>query len=76
MSTSEQVVTSSICRDPTLQINRVAVRAVDHVMPIPSDFRKSRGVASLEKRLAVVLDQDELALKQKDELILVRVPRP
>ena len=43
-------------------------------MPIPSAFRKSRGVASLEKRLAVILDQHELALEQKDELILVRVP--
>jgi len=46
-----------------LEINGVPVRLVDEMMTDPADRLKTRGVTRLERRLAVILDQNDFAFQ-------------
>ena len=57
-----------------LEIDGVAVGAVDEMVAVGDAGLEAGGVARPEDRLAVVLDQRQLAFEHVDELVLVLVP--
>ena len=59
---------------PDLEIGRRPVGAVDQVMAVAPAGRKARDHAGPHRLLAGVCQQDELAVDDEDELVLVAVP--
>src|SRR6266545_8268403 len=59
-----------------LQIDRVAVGAVDQAMGDAAAGLEAGGIPGPQHGLAVILLQDELAVEHVDELVLLLVPVP
>jgi hypothetical protein len=73
ISMSEQVVMSSGAR-AHLQIDRHLARAIDQVMPVAAVLWKGRTFTGAQRRLSAFLDQDQFALQNMDEFVLMAVP--
>src|SRR5262249_42798384 len=57
-----------------LEIDSDGIAGVLQMVSIARALGEGRAIASAEKRLAVVLDQDKFALEDEDELVLMTVP--
>jgi hypothetical protein len=57
-----------------LEIKRLARGFVDELMAVGDAGLEAGGIARAQQRLALVLDQYNLALEDKDEFVLILVP--